>query len=93
MSLGEAATGRERRQYERYPCPHQAQAFDGAQWRDCRVLDISAGGASVLASQSPGVGASVTLFVEDVAEMPGVVVRRTEDGFAVRFDLSPLTRH
>ena len=86
-------SGRERRQYDRYPCPHQAQAFYASQWRDCAVGDISAGGANILTQERPAVGDKVTLFVEDVAEMPGVVVRHTGDGFALRFDLSPLTRH
>ncbi len=86
-------TGAERRRYERYPCPHHAQAFFSAQWRDCGVDDISAGGALVNAMDRPAVGEVVTLFVEDVAEMPGVVVRHTGDGFALRFDLSSLTRH
>lgn len=83
----------ERRRYERYACPHNAQTFFESQWRDCDVADISAGGASVAAVDRPQIGAEVTLFVEDVAEMPGVVVRHTEDGFALRFELSPLARH
>ncbi|MGZ0188908.1 MAG: PilZ domain-containing protein [Alphaproteobacteria bacterium] len=68
--------------YERYPCPHHAQAFFSAQWRDCAVDDISAGGANILTSDCPAVGESVTLFVEDVAEMPGGVVRHTGNGSA-----------
>jgi hypothetical protein len=87
------ATGSNLRMYERYPCPHHAQAFFASQWRDCTVDDISAVGANILTANRPAVGDSVTLFVEDVAEMPGVVLRHTGDGFALRFDLSPLTRH
>ncbi len=86
-------SGDERRQYERYPCPHPAQAFFAEQWRDCAVEDISAGGALVRAPARPAVGDIVALFVEDVAEMPGVVVRHTPDGFALRFELSSLARH
>lgn len=86
-------SGQERRRYERYECPHGAQTFFESQWRDCGVDDISAGGANIRTVARPAVGASVTLFVEDVAEMPGVVVRHTEDGFALRFDIGPLTRH
>lgn len=94
MQLAETKlSAHERRQYERYPCPHNAQAFFGSQWRDCSVDDISAGGANILAMERPSVGAPVTLFVEDVAEMPAIVVRHTQDGFALKFDLSPLTRH
>lgn len=88
-----APAGSERRQYDRYPCPHAAQTFFGEQWRDCLVEDISAGGASVHTNDRPAVGASVMLFVENVAEMPAVVVRHTGDGFALRFDLAPMTRH
>lgn len=87
------AAGRDRRQYDRYPCPHYAQAFYASQWRDCAVGDISAGGAAVVSGERPAIGEAVTLFVEDVAEMPGVVVRHTEAGFAVKFDFATLTRH
>lgn len=94
MQISETTPGeRDRRRYDRYPCPHHAQAFFASQWRDCAVADISAGGASVVSGAKPAVGAAVTLFVEDVAEMPGVVVRQTEAGFALRFDFSPLRRH
>lgn len=88
-----ALSAQERRRYERYACPHYAQTFFAFQWRDCEVEDISAGGASVLAGDRPAVGEPVTLFVEDVAEMPGVVVRHTEGGFALRFDFSARVAH
>lgn len=87
------AAASDRRQYERYPCPHGAQTFFGNQWRDCGVEDISAGGASVRTFERPAVGTPVTLFVEDVAEMPAVVVRHTQAGFALRFELSSTARH
>ena len=95
MQMQETASlsAAERRQYERYPCPHYAQAFFSSQWRDCAVGDISAGGAYVCAHERPSVGETVMLFVEDVAEMPATVIRHTHDGFALRFDLSSLTRH
>ena len=93
QSAEQSLGGRERRQYDRYPCPHPAQTFFSDQWRDCKVGDISAGGAAVLAFERPAVGELITLFVEDVAEMPAVVVRHTEDGYALRFELSPKTWH
>ena len=95
MQVQEALTpsGRERRRYERYACPHAAQTYYGDQWRDCDVDDISAGGAMIHLGERPAIGSIVTLFVEDVAELPGVVVRHTEDGFALRFELSIASRH
>jgi len=93
QQAAEALSGSDRRQYERYPCPHYAQAFFASQWRDCGVADILAGGALLETTNRPPVGDMITLFVEDVAEMPGVVIRHTGDGFALRFDLSPLTKH
>ena len=51
----------ERRRYERYACPHGAQARHGDGWRDCAVTDISAGGASVASDERPPVGDAVTL--------------------------------
>lgn len=88
-----AETGADRRRYERYDCPHNAQTYFDDCWRDCAVADISAGGAQIDAMERPAVGAEITLFVEDVAEMPGVVVRHTEDGYALRFELTPMSRH
>lgn len=82
-----------RRKYERYPCPHSAQTFHGSQWRDCDVDDISAGGALIKHTERPAIGSVVMLFVEDVAELPGVVVRHAEDGFALRFELSAAKQH
>jgi len=78
----------ERRLFDRYPCPHAAQSFFEEQWRDCAVLDISVGGALIKADCRPEVGEIVTLFVEDVAELPGAVVRVEADGFALRFESS-----
>ena len=53
----------------------------------------SAGGALIEHKSRPAVGESVTLFVEDVAEMPGIVVRHTGEGFALRFELTAPARH
>ena len=86
QQVSEALSGSDRRQYERYPCPYYAQAFLARQWRDCGVADISAGGALLETTNCPPVDDMNALFVEDVAEMPGVVIRHTGDGLALRFD-------
>ena len=83
----------ERRQYDRYPCPHGAQAFIEQQWSDCAVQDISVGGALIKAAERPAIGEMVTLFIEDVAEMPGAVIRHHAEGFAVRFELTVLAEY
>ena len=83
----------ERRKYERYPCSHSAQTFHESAWRDCDVEDISAGGALIVNNERPAVGTVIMLFVEDVAELPGLVVRHTADGFALRFELSTTAKH
>lgn len=93
MQTQQAIPSDDRRKYERYPCPHGAQTFHESAWRDCAVEDISAGGALIANMERPAVGSVVMLFVEDVAELPGVVVRHTEDGFALRFELSTTAKH
>lgn len=88
-----ATPSADRRQYERYPCPHGAQTFHESSWRDCAVEDISAGGALIANAERPAVGSVIMLFVENVAELPGIVVRHTEDGYALRFELSTTAKH
>lgn len=83
----------ELRRYERFACPHLAQVLLTDEWRDCRVHDLSGGGAHVVLSERPAIGAAVELHVEAVAQLRGRVVRHTERGFAMQFELSDLWVH
>lgn len=46
----------------------------------CRVIDLSASGVALRTDQRPEIGASVS-----VGKIPGRVVRKLDDGFAVEF--------
>lgn len=86
-------TGPEMRRHERFPCPHLAQINLGDEWRDCHIHDLSGSGAHVVFTGRPQVGKDVRLYVQDVAELRGQVVRHTERGFALCFDLAELWIH
>lgn len=84
----------EHRRFDRMALNSAVTVFDGERRREGRISDISGNGARVSMSSElealdgpPEEGRYVDMDIEDVEYLGGQVVRRSKDGFAVRFDL------
>ena len=57
------------------------------QERDCRTMDVSPGGARLMAPQSPKEGERVVIYLDAIGRVPARVMRRADDdGFGVLFE-------
>ena len=75
----------ERRRFKRLDTDLGARFLADRQEGTGRLRDVSAGGARVVSSAPPRRGASVVLYAERIGRLEGEVVRRTPEGFALRF--------
>jgi hypothetical protein len=55
----------------------------------CRLRDISAGGAALIAAMPVDINAGVTVELSDSLHLSGFVYRTRNDGIVVKFDLAP----
>lgn len=97
QSTGEAtiaATGHirvsadEKRRFIRNPVPLQIQVIADEDAFSAHIIDISAGGARVVCSLVPRIGATIQLEISDFGPVDGEVVRRFPYSFAVAFDIA-----
>ena len=58
---------------------------DGAV-RRCAVRDISLGGGALRSDWRPAIGTAIALHIKNVDPFGALVVRHTDDGFAVSFE-------
>jgi hypothetical protein len=57
-----------------------------AQEHDCRTLDVSPGGACLIAPQGQKLGESIVLYLDQIGRVPAIVARAgPEGGFGVTF--------
>jgi Tfp pilus assembly protein PilZ len=86
----------ERRRHRRLAGPYDGNWNGSAGTRDCRILDLNAGGCFIDAFARPEAGASVTITVVVAGQrfaLPGTVVYVDPvQGFGVRFDETDATR-
>ncbi|WP_300395927.1 PilZ domain-containing protein [Henriciella sp.] len=66
--------------------------FDGAEDHGLLTRNISCGGAEIVAHVQPEVDAQLICYLDDLGRLEAEVVRRTPQGFAVRFKLTPRKR-
>jgi hypothetical protein len=59
---------------------------------DCRVVDLSPGGAQITSETVPGDDAPIVLYVEGFGRLEGNVVRPSEGAFSVNFHCSAMKR-
>jgi len=59
---------------------------------ECRVIDMSPGGLSLSAPESPKLGERVVVYIETIGRFDGVAKRLTEHGFAIAVDMPPMKR-
>jgi cellulose synthase (UDP-forming) len=73
------------RAYERLPAHEGAIVHFGGDAVQCRILDISLGGARLGGAAGVSSDSSVSVAIGDL-RLPATIVRRGSDEFAVRFD-------
>ena len=85
-----AANISERRQYRR----HDITLLGRFMWRltreelTCRLLDLSIGGASMMAEKLPQMGENIILYLEEFGGLEGKVIRIGQGSFAMSFSAS-----
>ncbi|WP_396604999.1 PilZ domain-containing protein [Bradyrhizobium sp. YCK136] len=80
-----------RRKAERFERDEPILVHEGAEPRLVRMADISISGARFIDPASPAIGASIKCNVYG-QNVSATVVRRTRDGFGVRFEDAVATR-
>lgn len=78
-----------KRHYERQTVRVEARIRDGGQWRDCRILNISAGGAKLLVSSGINMEMPVMLEIGSFGQFGCTVVRQNGEELAVKFTHDP----
>lgn len=84
----------ERRQFLRVPVELAGRMFVPADNREaqCRVVDLSPGGAQVTSDFVPPANESVILYIDGFGRFEAVVTRPAEASFGVRFHCSAMKR-
>ena len=84
----------DRRRFRRAPLSLPGRLLDarGIE-RDCRTMDVSPGGARLLAAEMPHQGDSVVIYLDAIGRVPAQVMRSADDeGFGVLFQATPHKR-
>jgi hypothetical protein len=91
--LSEAPAGRlrpstDRRRFRRAPLALDGRILVRGIERDCRTMDLSPGGARMMAAaNAPPIGERVVLYLDTIGRVPASVMRSSEDdGFGVLFE-------
>lgn len=80
----------ERRRYKREQVDLAARQFEPAENREanCKIADISPGGARVLGEVVPSAGAHVVVYIDGFGRFEGNVARTEQNGFGLEFHCS-----
>lgn len=85
--MAAAALAEDLRRYKRIKPGRRARLSVGSDWRDCEILDISGGGASI-AVDSQGIDEpQVVLCDPELGLIAATVERRAPDGIVVAFGI------
>ena len=80
----------ERRRYKREQVDLAARQFEPAENREanCKIADLSPGGARVLSEVVPPPGARVVVYIDGFGRFEGSVARTEQNGFGLQFSCS-----
>ena len=78
-----------RRKHERRQILFDARIMEDGQWQDCRILNMSAGGAKLLVSCNINHGATVSLEVGNFGQFSGTVVWKDSEEIGIKFSNDP----
>ena len=63
--------------------------FGGGKDYDCRTIDVAAGGLAVESQEKGQMGDHVVAYIEPLGRLEGEIVRRLENGFALKMVTTP----
>jgi hypothetical protein len=80
----------ERRRYKRERVDLMGRQFEATENReaDCKIADLSPGGARIVSDVVPPRGAQVVVYIDGFGRFEGNVARVERDGFAIQFNCS-----
>mgnify|MGYP003627587498 CR=1 FL=1 len=88
-----AARGaQERRRHRRVPLAMPGRFLDQSGEQRCKLIDVSPGGAKILAKRPPAPGSRVVLMIEGLGRIEGDVLRDGANWFSLRFQANPPKR-
>jgi hypothetical protein len=79
-----------KRVHERRNVLVEARIMDGAAWHDCRIINISVGGAKLLIAGQFLMGDIVRLQIASFGEFSGVISWRRSEEVGVKFTNDPV---
>lgn len=84
----------DRRRYRRVPVNLNGRIFlpDGEREANCKILDLSPGGARISCQLNLASGTIVVLYVDEFGRFEGNIVRLTSGDFGVQFNCPALKR-
>lgn len=77
------------REHERRIVLVEARVMEDGQWHDCRIVNISAGGAKLLIGRQLGDGAAVRLHIGQFGQFGATVTWQRDGEMGVRFTHDP----
>jgi hypothetical protein len=80
----------ERRRYKREQVDLAGRQFEPSESREaeCKIVDLSPGGAHVLSNVVPPCGALVVIYIEGFGRIEGNIARTEQNGFGIQFNCS-----
>lgn len=84
---GLTAEADDQRRHKRCVIKEPARLLFRGEHYACTIIDLSGDGALVKSRIVPRVGEAVVLEVDPLGGLGGTIVRRTEAGLALRFDI------
>ncbi len=88
-----ASMAQDKRRFRRILLAVHGRFLDGQSEEHVMVTqDISCAGAHVIASYRPAIGQTIVLYLDDLGRITGQVVRHTEHGFGVVFNVTARKR-
>src|ERR1700704_3621694 len=84
----------ERRRYKREKVDLAGRQFEPAENREaqCKIVDLSPGGARVLSEVVPPPGALVVIYIDGFGRIEGSIARTAQNGFGIQFNCSAQKR-
>lgn len=85
----ESTAAHDQRAYERRTVLVAARIHDGEEWHECRIVNISLGGAKLRTGRRIDPGATVLLDIERFGRFSGTVVWRHSEELGITFTHNP----
>ena len=85
----ESSSTQQTREYARQTVLVEARIQDGDEWHDCRIVNISVGGAKLQISRQLTPNAAVLLHIDHFGQFSGTIVWQRTEELGVKFTHNP----